>query len=199
MSINTEKKNPEMLEEEQIIENQDTGDTTSEKEQEKKVEVEEELEGEEALLAEIAELKAVIKERHDKYLRLYAEFENFRNRTTREKVDIRKLASQDTIMKLLPVMDDFNRAKAVAEDKVTGEVFTEGVRLVYEKFKKALKDCGVEAMKTNGEKFDSELHEAFAELPVDDKKKKGMIIDTIETGYYLNDKIIRHAKVVVGK
>lgn len=162
-------------------------------------EVSEEMSDMDDVLTQLEELKAEIEERKDKYLRLYAEFENYRKRVTREKVEVRKLASQDTIMRLLPVLDDFNRAKAAAEMKDSGEPFTEGVRLVYEKLKKALKDCGVEAMETNGNEFDADLHEAFAELPVQDKKQKGKIIDTIETGYYLNDVIIRHAKVVVGK
>lgn len=153
----------------------------------------------EALQAQIEELQADIEERKDKYLRLYAEFENYRKRVTREKIEVRKLAAEDTIQKLLPVLDDFSRAKSVSENKESGEVFSEGVNLVYEKFKKAMQDCGVVAMESTGEEFDAELHEAFAELPVDDKKKKGIVIDTIETGYYLNDIIIRHAKVVVGK
>ncbi len=152
-----------------------------------------------SLYEELEELKAQLAESKDKYLRLFAEFENYKKRMIREKVDVRRLASIDTITKLLPVLDDFERAKAVAEDETTEEVFTDGVRLVYEKLKKALKDSGLRKMDTEGGKFDPELHDAFAELPVDKKKKKGMILDTIEAGYYLNDKIIRHAKVVVGK
>lgn len=148
---------------------------------------------------ETEDLQAELIKLKNKYMRLYAEFENYKKRMMREKADIRKLAAKDTISKLLPVLDDFNRAKTVAEDESTDEVFTEGVELVFEKFKKALKESGLKKMESDGAEFDAELHEAFAELPVDEEDKKGKVIDTIETGYYLKDKIIRHAKVVVGK
>lgn len=150
-------------------------------------------------MTEVEALKEEIAERKEKFLRLYAEFENYKKRMLREKVELRLTAARDTIKRLLPVLDDFKRAKAISEDKESGEVFTEGVQLVYEKIKSALKEAGLIEMESNGEKFDSDLHDAFAELPVTDKDKKGIIIDTIETGYYLNDKILRHAKVVVGK
>lgn len=182
---------------EKNIESEESADD-QENDEEKAESSEEETEEEEEL-TEVEELQQEVKKLKDKYLRLYAEFENYKKRMMREKSNIRKLASKDTITQLLPVLDDFKRAKAVAEDESTDEVFTEGVELVYDKFKKVLQDCGLKEMESEGVEFDSELHEAFAELPVDEEEKKGKVIDTIETGYYLKDTIIRHAKVVVGK
>jgi molecular chaperone GrpE len=141
---------------------------------------------------EIAELK-------DKYLRLIAEFENYKRRSNKERLELIKIAGQDTMSALLPVLDDFDRAKANADDPDSSEEFSEGVRLVYEKFKKILIQKGLEKMESTGEMFDPELHEAVTEIPAPKEEMKGKIIDTIESGYKLNDKIIRYAKVVVGK
>jgi molecular chaperone GrpE len=141
---------------------------------------------------QIAELK-------DKYLRLMAEFDNFRRRTAKENLEIRKLAAVDTINALLPVLDDFDRAKKVAEKPDSGEVFTEGISLVYHKLYQVLQQQGVKKMESNGMLFDAEIHEAITEIPVPSDDLKGKIVDTVEPGYYLHDKIIRYAKVVVGK
>ena len=135
----------------------------------------------------------------DKYLRLMAEFENFKRRTFREKLESKATAARETVMALLPVMDDFDRAKLVADDESTNEEFSDGVSLVYHKLHAVMKNLGVESMVTNGEPFDPEYHEAMTEIPASSDDMKGKIIDTIEKGYTLNDKIIRHAKVVVGK
>lgn len=135
----------------------------------------------------------------DKYLRLYAEFDNFKKRTVKEKLDLMKTASADTIKALLPVLDDFDRAKKNAEDENTQESFSEGVSLVYQKLYAALQAKGLQPMDSNEQPFDPELHEAVTEIPAPTEAMKGKIIDTIERGYLLNDKIIRHAKVVVGK
>ena len=141
---------------------------------------------------ELAELK-------DKYLRLFAEFDNYKKRTVKEKLDLMGTASQDIMAHLLPVLDDFDRAKISADDEKTDEVFSEGVSLVYEKLYKLLESKGLQPMVTNGEVFDPELHDAITEIPAPTKELKGKIVDTIERGYKLKDKIIRHAKVVVGK
>ena len=148
---------------------------------------------------EIESLKNQNTELKDKYIRLYAEFDNYKKRTVKEKLEFMKTAAQDMMAALLPVIDDFDRAKKNAEDEATSEVFTEGIQLVYQKFNHTLQQKGLKAMDTNGESFDPELHEAISEIPVPDDNMKGKIIDTIEKGYFLNDKIIRHAKVVVGK
>lgn len=149
--------------------------------------------------AEIETLKQENKELKDKYLRLYAEFENYKKRTLKEKLDLMRTASSDTIKALLPVLDDFDRAKKNADDENTQETFSEGVTLVYNKLYSALKNKGLQPMESNGEPFDPELHEAVTEIPAPSDDLKGKVVDTIEKGYHLNDAIIRHAKVVVGK
>jgi molecular chaperone GrpE len=135
----------------------------------------------------------------DKYMRLYAEFENFKRRTAKEKLEMTLTASKDTISILLPVLDDFERAKKNAEDPNSAEQFSEGVLLVYDKLNKTLKNKGLERMESNGVDFDPEYHEAITEIPAPTEEMKGKVIDTVEAGYFLNDKIIRYAKVVVGK
>ncbi len=148
---------------------------------------------------EISELRAELNESKDKYLRLFAEFENFKKRNLRERLDLLKTAAEDTMISILPVLDDFDRAKQSAEDDNSSEVFSEGVQLVYNKIYNVLAARGLKPMETNGTLFDPDLHEAISEIPAGQDKDKGKIIDTVEKGYYLNDKIIRHAKVVVGK
>ena len=148
---------------------------------------------------ELGKAQQANQELKDKYLRLFAEFDNYKKRTIREKMDLLSTAAQDTISVLLPVLDDFDRAKKTAEDQSSTEVFSEGVQLVYNKLYSVLKQKGLERMETNGEVFDPEFHEAITEIPAPSEDLKGRIVDTIETGYTLKDKIIRHAKVVVGK
>jgi len=148
---------------------------------------------------EVSQLKADVEEQKDKYLRIYAEFENFKKRSRREKLDLLSTAARDTLSAMLPVMDDFDRAKNAAESDDNKEGFSEGVELVYNKFVGALSAKGLKAMESTGEVFDPELHEAIAEIPAPSEDMKGKIIDTTEKGYFLNEKIIRHAKVVVGK
>ena len=148
---------------------------------------------------ELEEVKVELAESKDKYLRLFAEFENFKKRTMRERLDTLKTAGQDTINKILPIMDDFDRAKKSAEDKSTSEQLSDGVLMVYNKLYSTMNAMGVVPMETNGEAFDPEIHEAITEIPAPTEDMKGKIIDTIEKGYHMNDKIIRFAKVVVGK
>lgn len=140
-----------------------------------------------------------VQEMKDKYLRLMAEFENYKKRTFREKLETINTASREMVVALLPVLDDFDRAKQVAEDDSTTEQFSEGVELVYNKLKSVMQNKGLKPMETNGQPFDPEYHEALTEIPAAGDDQKGIIIDTIEKGYTLNDTIIRHAKVVVGK
>lgn len=148
---------------------------------------------------EVIQLEKQNAELKDKYLRLYAEFDNFKRRTVKEKLELMRTAAQDTMTALLPVLDDFDRAKKNAEDDSTTEVFTEGIQLVYQKLYSVLTQKGLEPMESTGEVFDPELHEALTEIPAPTEEMKGKIIDTIEKGYKLGDKIIRHAKVVTGK
>lgn len=148
---------------------------------------------------EITELQSTVQELKDKHLRLLAEFENYKKRTMRERIELVNSASKEVMANLLPVLDDFNRAKTSADDPENEEQFSEGVKLVYNRLNSILQQQGLEAMVSTGEKFDPEFHEAVTEIPVPDESQKGIVVDTIETGYTLNDKIIRHAKVVVGK
>ena len=152
-----------------------------------------------ALEERISELEGELNESKDKYLRLFAEFDNYKKRTIKEKLEMMKSASQDVVAALLPVLDDFDRAKTSADDESSSEQFSEGVTLVYNKLYSTLKNKGLEKMVSTHETFDPELHEAITEIPAPTEDLKSKVIDTIEQGYYLNDKIIRHAKVVVGK
>ena len=143
--------------------------------------------------AEIAELK-------DKYLRLYSEFENYRRRTAKEKLDLIGTANEDLMVAILPVIDDFERALKAADDgNSTPESLKEGVQLIFNKLKNVTEKGGLKLMETNpGDVFDSEIHDAITQIPAPDEKLKGKIVDTVEKGYYLNNKVIRFAKVVTG-
>ncbi len=140
-----------------------------------------------------------VRELRDKYLRLVAEFDNYKKRTSREKLELIRTASEGVIASLLPVLDDFDRAKSTAESGAQGESFSEGVNLVYNKLYQILKGKGLQPMDVENNTFDPELHEAITKIPAPSKELKGKIIDHIEKGYYLNEKIIRHAKVVIGE
>lgn len=149
---------------------------------------------------ELNKVKAELSEIKDKYLRMYSEFDNFRRRTAKEKIDLISTANEDLMIELLPVMDDFERAIS-SFDSDNGDIdsIKEGVLLIYNKFKNVTEKKGLKGMETNpGDDFNSELHEAISHIPAPEKKLKGKIIDTIEKGYYLNDKVIRFAKVVTG-
>ncbi len=154
-----------------------------------------ELTPEEQWQQEKEKLQQQLDESRDKFLRKVAEFENFRKRTMRERIDLTKTAARDTMAALLPVLDDFDRAKKNAGEEGLGE----GVQLVQNKLVSILQQKGLTAMESNGEAFDPELHEAITEIPAPTEEMKGKVVDTVEQGYYLGDKIIRYAKVVVGK
>lgn len=152
-----------------------------------------------ALKEEIEELNIQLSEAKDKYLRLFAEFDNFKKRNMKERLDIIKSASQDTMSALLPVLDDFDRAKKSADDEASPESFSEGMNMLYNKFYTVVGNKGLKKMESTGEVFDPEIHEAITKIPAPSEDMKGKIIDTIEAGFTLNDKIIRHAKVVIGE
>ena len=192
--------------EEETLEEKGTNTATAEPQQEEQTNTKEapttQKEEEKAALTpeeEIIELKQQVGELKDKYLRVYAEFENFRKRSIREKLDMMKTAAQDTMSVLLPVLDDFDRAKKASDSPDSEEKLPEGIELLYHKMYNVLKSKGLEPMESNGASFDAELHEAITEIPAPTEAMKGKIIDTVEKGYKLKDKIIRHAKVVVGK
>lgn len=133
----------------------------------------------------------------DKYIRLYSEFENFRRRTAKEKIDMAQSANEQVIKSLLPVVDDFERAEKAIQDKSNKDV--EGYIIIHNKLRKMLEQFGVKVMELGaGSAFDADLHEAITQIPTPDEKLKGKIVDVVEKGYLLNDKVIRFAKVVIG-
>tara|TARA_B100000927_G_C16390039_1_gene438939 strand:- start:279 stop:830 length:552 start_codon:yes stop_codon:yes gene_type:complete len=138
-------------------------------------------------------------ELNNRFLRLYAEFENYRKRTNKERLDLITNANSDLLKELIPVIDDFERAITNNADADDIEGIKEGFSLIYNKYKGLLQSKGLKAMEAKGEVFDPELHEAIANLPTEDKKMKGKVIDDVEKGYFLNDKVLRFAKVVVGQ
>ena len=166
---------------------------------EEKVENDTENEGLQEKSTDENDKDSQIVELKDKYLRLAAEFENYKRRTVKEKLNMMGTANRDTLSALLPVLDDFDRAKKNAEDENSTEPFSEGVMMVYNKLFNTLQLKGIKAMESNGEEFDPELHEAITEIPAPSEDMKGKVIDTVEKGYYLKDAILRYAKVVVGK
>ncbi len=148
---------------------------------------------------ETAKLRAELEEQKDKYVRLFAEFDNYKRRSAKERIELIQTAGKEVITSLLQVLDDADRAERQMQETDDSEQIKEGVKLVFNKLRKTMKAKGLEPMESVGTDFDVEKHEAITEIPVDDKKKKGKVVDEIEKGYYLNDKLIRFAKVVVGK
>ena len=146
----------------------------------------------------VEEEKIRYAELNDKYLRLFSEFDNFRKRTIKERLELTKTASQDVIMSMLPVVDDFERAMQAFEKTKESDSLMEGVNLIYNKFKSTLNSKGVECMESKGKDFDTDYHEALTQIPAPSKDLKGKVVDVIEKGYTMNGKVIRFAKVVVG-
>ena len=142
--------------------------------------------------AELVDLK-------DKYLRLAAEFENYKRRTTKERIELFKTASQELMVALLPVLDDFERARNATAVTTDANAVRESIDIIQSKLNKALQHKGLTAMEAKGGDFDAELHEAITQIPAPSDDLKGKIVDEVEKGYYLGDKVIRHAKVVLGQ
>lgn len=143
------------------------------------------------------ELKEKYDELNDKYLRLFSEFDNYRKRTAKEKIELSKTASESIMVDLLPVLDDFERALQTMENKETDANY-EGVLLIYNKFKRTLEQKGLEEINAKEAVFDTDEHEALTNVPVTDENLKGRVLDVIQKGYKLNGKVIRYARVVVG-
>lgn len=141
----------------------------------------------------------LIQAEKDKYLRLFAEFENYRKRTTKERIELFKTASQELMTALLPIMDDFDRGLAEIK-KVKDKELLKGMQLISDKFKNTLVQKGLSVIEVKvGDDFDADVHDAITQIPSPSPKLKGKIVDAIEKGYKLGDKIIRHPKVVVGQ
>ena len=148
--------------------------------------------------AELDKLKEEHAALNDKFLRLYSDFENYRKRTSRERLELLKTASEEVILALLPVLDDFDRAMRTLENAAEGDPVAEGVRLIYAKLNRILAQKGLQPTEAMGKPFDTDFHEAITHVPAPTEDLKGKVVDVTEKGYMLNDKVIRYAKVVVG-
>ena len=148
---------------------------------------------------EVEKLRNEVALNKDKYIRLIAEFENFKKRTIKEKVEFSKRAGEDIYLTLLPVLDDFERAMKSINSASDVNALKEGVNLIYSKFKSTLEAQGLKEIDSIGTPFNTDLHEAITNIETNDESMKGKVVDELEKGYFLNDKIIRYAKVVVGK
>ena len=147
--------------------------------------------------SELKKFQEDLADAKDKYLRLYSEFENFRRRTAKEKLEMISSANEQVITSLLPILDDFERAEKAFQGIESKEL--EGFLLIYNKFKKIIEHAGVKVMELQaGSEFNADIHDAITQLPAPDEKLKGKVVDVIEKGYLLGEKVIRHAKVIVG-
>lgn len=146
----------------------------------------------------IKELEEKLEDQKDKFLRLYAEFENYRRRTSKEKLSLSQTANSSLITKLLPVLDDYERAQKAYSENEDLQTFKEGIELIADKFWKILKQEGLEVIESTNKEFNTDEHEAITKMPAPSEELKGKVIDTTEKGYKLNEKVIRYAKVVVG-
>ncbi|MDF2438326.1 MAG: nucleotide exchange factor GrpE [Bacteroidota bacterium] len=149
--------------------------------------------------SKIAELEAKVSELNDKYLRLYSEFDNFRKRTVKEKSELIQSGGEDVFKSILPVIDDFERAIKSNSETSDVKAVNDGVNLIYNKLKSTLTQKGLEEMKSLGETFNADIHEAITNIPAPSEDMKGKVVDELEKGYSLNGKIIRFAKVVIGQ
>lgn len=152
-----------------------------------------------SLESKVEELQAQVEKEKKEYLFLMAEFDNFRKRTLKEKSEIIRNAGENVLKGLLPIMDDFERGIKAAEQSDDSAAMKEGITLIYNKLKKFLAQNGVKEIDPADDTFDTERHEAISVVPVPDESMKGKILDTVEKGYMINDKVLRHAKVVVGQ
>ncbi|MBD5289153.1 MAG: nucleotide exchange factor GrpE [Bacteroides sp.] len=155
--------------------------------------------GEVSLEKEVEDLRAQVEKEKKEYLFLMADFDNFRKRTLKEKSELIKNAGENVLKGLLPIMDDFERGIAASSKDEAAASAVEGMQLIYNKLVKFLEANGVKEMETNGQPFDSEFHEAIAQVPAQNEEQKGKVIDTVQKGYMINDKVLRHARVAVAQ
>ena len=195
MSTQEEKKmtNEELnATNEEIVENTETADNNEEQQEEPLSEVDQ-------LKAQLAEAEAKVAELQDRYLRQAAEFDNYRKRTMKEKAELIKSAAEKVIVAELPIVDDMDRALDNMEKGMDADACIEGFKLIAQKFKNTLVQQGLEKIETEGQDFDTDYHEAIALIPAPTEELKGKILDCVQAGYKLGDKVIRHAKVAVGQ
>ena len=196
MSENTQQ-NSELQNEEQVVKEQEV---QKEEKKEKKGFLKKDAKKEkiEELEKKVAELEEKAAKDKDDYIRLMAEFDNYRRRTSQEKLELVSMASTDTIKGLLPVLDDCERALKVLLESNDSDAAKEGTELIFNKLMSYLKSKGLAVIEAMNQPFDTDLHEAVAQFPVQDEEQKGKVFDVVQTGYTLNGKVIRFAKVVVG-
>ncbi len=204
------EKQSDQLKDQQVKDKEDKkskypeeGNTETQTEEETEAQTEAQTEEETEAQTEEEEALATLEERlnesENKYLRLAAEFDNYRKRTLREKAELTKLAGESILGGLLPVIDDFDRAVESMNQTSGTDAIKKGVELIHVKFREFLKQKGVKEIQALGNEFNTDLHEAVTKIPVNSKKDKGKIVDVVEKGYLLHDKVLRYAKVVVGE
>lgn len=194
IDMDKEKNTPEDPKDEETVVIPDEGVTVAD-------DLEEEMNetGEDVAQRKIEELEASLEKEKKEYLFLMAEFDNFRKRTIKEKSELIKNAAEAVLKGLLPIVDDFERGLNATENVEDPAAVREGMELIYQKLVKYLEKNGVKAIDPEDREFDTNRHEAISAVPVQDEAQKGKILDTVEKGYMLNDKVLRHAKVVVGQ
>ena len=197
----TENQN---LQEEEILKNQHAEETAENKtaeqtSEEQAAQEEKELSEEEKLQKQLEEAQQTIEDQKDKYLRLSAEFDDYRKRTLKEKAELIKNGGEKAISAILPILDDLERALANMQKLDDIQAMYDGIDLIHQKFLKTLSQEGLQKMEPVGEAFDTDFHEAIALVPAPEEAQKGKVLDCVQTGYKLNDKVIRHAKVVVAQ
>ena len=199
----TKEKNQPL--EEELLKNEEVMEETAQAEENQQEETAQEEAPaaeqtvEEQLANMLEEAQQMVREEKDKYLRLSAEFDNYRKRTLKEKAELIKNGGEKTLTAILPVLDDFERALKNMETSEETKAMKEGVELIFNKFQKILGQEGLQKIETEGKEFDTDFHEAIALIPAPSEDLKGKILDCVQTGYMLNEKVIRHAKVAVAQ
>ena len=191
--------NPKEKEAEKELNSQETENIAEEQLQEETTDQEAPLTKEEELEKELEKANETIEDQKDKYLRLSAEFDNYRKRTVKEKAELILNGGEKSLSSILPVVDDLERALQTMEKATDVAAVKEGIELIYNKFISVLGQNGVKVIETKDKPLDTDYHEAIAVIPAPSEEQKGKILDCVQTGYTLNDKVIRHAKVVVGE
>ena len=193
-SEKADKQQDKKIEVEESVKQEETREKVEdqEKPEETEAEYKEEPKKEPTTEEKLAEL-------HERYLRLSAEYDNFRKRTLKEKIDLQKTANENLLEALLPVADDLDRAMQSVDDAQDIKGVKEGMKLIYTKFNGFLNQQGVKEIEAKNKAFDTDLHEAITKIPAPTKKLKGKVVDVIQKGYYLNERVLRFAKVVIGE
>ena len=199
----TKEKNQPL--EEEVLKNEEMAEETAQTEETQQEEAAQEETPaaeqtvEEQLANMLEEAQQMVREEKDKYLRLSAEFDNYRKRTLKEKAELIKNGAEKTLTAILPILDDFERALKNLEASEETKAMKEPVELIFNKFQKVLGQEGLQKIETEGQAFDTDFHEAIALIPAPSEDLKGKILDCVQTGYMLNEKVIRHAKVAVAQ